>query len=271
MKKVRFAAFIAAFLSAGASAQTPDPLLTRAGWEAGGQLSHYHYEEPGLLRFGGPDAVESVKITGPRTSAVGAYTFVNPKRLYSRFEARISYGSLRYEGSGTQDNIPDTIIEARALIGKDFRPGAGISLSPFAGLGYRYLFDDLRGYSSTGASGYRRFSNYLYVPVGLTARFAAGAEWVVAPTIEYDHFLQGRQHSMLSDAGFGDPDVTNTQNHGRGFRASLMAEKGHWAFGPWMNYWNIEDSDRQPIGGGFAVLEPANWTREYGIEVRYRF
>src|SRR5579859_4306949 len=142
MTKVRFAAVSFALLSTIASAQTtqPDPLLTRSGWEAGGQLSHYHYEEPGLLRFGpGPD---SVKITGSRAGAVGAYTFVNPKRLYSRFELRVSYGSLKYDGSGTQNNIPDTIIEARALVGKDFLPGASVSLSPFAGLGYRYLFDD---------------------------------------------------------------------------------------------------------------------------------
>jgi len=26
-----------------------------------------------------------------------------------------------------------------------------------------------------------------------------------------------------------------------------------------------------PIGFGLGALEPANWTREYGLEFRYRF
>jgi hypothetical protein len=50
-----------------------------------------------------------------------------------------------------------------------------------------------------------------------------------------------------------------------------MVEKDHLAFGAFMHYWNIKDSDVQPIGLGLAGREPANWTRESGIEFRYRF
>ena len=50
-----------------------------------------------------------------------------------------------------------------------------------------------------------------------------------------------------------------------------MVEKDHLAFGAWTHYWHIKDSDVQPIGRGQAGREPENWTRESGLELRYRF
>ncbi len=250
---------------AAAQSNAPgDLLLTRQGIEIGGQLARYRYEEPGFVR-----------ISGNRGGVIVAATFVNPKRrLFTRIDVRESYGSLKYEGSGTKDGIPDWITEARIVSGKDFLPGSGISLSPYAGLGYRFLYNDLRGYTPCGAGicvGYRRYSNYSYAPIGLTSRISIGEQWVLAPTLEYDAFIHGQQISKLSDAGLGDPDVTNTQNGGFGYRVSIMAETGHWAFGSWLHYWHIKDSDLQRINATTLGLEPANWTREVGFELRYRF
>ena len=255
------AALLAA-ISTTVAAQTgqPDPLLTRRGWEVGGQVATYHYEEPNFA-----------KLTGERGGAVGAYTFTSPNRVYSRIDGRVSYGSLKYEGSGTQDDNRDWIAEARAVVGKDFLLGDHVALSPYIGLGYRYLYNDGRGYTSTGAVGYQRYSHYAYVPVGVTVRMKAGDQWVIAPTLEYDAFLGGKQYSRLTDAGLGYSDASNSQHDGRGYRAYLMVEKGHWSFGPWLHYWNIKDSDVVPIGLGRTAMEPANWTREYGLELRYRF
>jgi len=265
MKRVILTTVLLAAVSGAVSAQetTPaNPLLTRPGWEVGGQISYYHYEEPNFM-----------KLAGDRVGAVGAYTFTSPNRVYSRIDLRSSYGSLKYQssGTGTLNDVPDWIFEARAVVGRDFLTGDSAALSPYIGLGYRYLYNDLRGYSSTGAVGYQRVSQYLYVPVGLTTRFRTGERWVIAPTVEYDAFLGGRQYSQLSDTGIGYSDATNTQKHGYGYRAYLMLESGHWAFGPWLQYWKINDSDTVPIGLGKAALEPANWTREYGVELRYRF
>jgi len=244
-----------------AQAQTAppaDPLSTRPGWETGLQASRYRYEEP-----------DFAKLTGNRAGLSAAYTEVDG-RAFGRFEARYSYGSLTYQGSGTQNDVPDHIFELRAIGGADYRPGERVSLSPFAGLGYRYLYDDLRGYDVVGNVayfGYRRYSQYLYLPLGLTARLSAGRGWVLAPTVEYDVFLRGRQQSKLSDTGFaGAQDITNEQRHGRGWRASFMIEAGHLTFGPWVDYWSIKDSE---VSNGF--FEPASRTREAGIEVRYRF
>ena len=264
MSKALITAAILVAISPAASAQTSaaaDPLVTRRGWEVGGQLSDYRYEEPS----------QGTKIWGGRVGVTGAYTFTGARRWFFKVDGRYAYGSLKYEGSGTMDSVPDSILEARAVFGKDFLPRSGVSLSPFAGFGYRYLYNDLRGTTSTGASGYQRYSNYWYAPLGLTSRINVNGQWVIAPTVEYDYFIKGRQVTQFTDLGAGYSDATNTQNKGYGYRFSVMAEKGSWAFGPWMQYWNIEDSDIVPIGFGIRGIEPKNETREFGLEVKYRF
>jgi len=258
-------------VSSAAIAQTapePNPLATRRGFEVGVQLAHYHYEEPNFAKF-----------IGTRGGIVGAYTFTRANGMFFRVDGRESYGALKYEGSGTRDSVPDLIVEARGVAGMDFPAGSGVSLSPYLGLGYRYLYSDSRGYTQSGGqvfAGYRRYSNYLYLPIGLTTRIGIEAGWVLAPTVEADIFILGKQKSQLSDTNIaGLNDVTNTQSHGYGYRTYLMVEKDHLAFGAFMHYWSIKDSDVQfagvvkgvPVGG----LEPANWTRESGIEFRYRF
>jgi outer membrane protein with beta-barrel domain len=257
------AALIAAIATA-ASAQdaTPNPLLTRPGWEVGGQVSKYKYEEPDFM-----------KLEGERIGVVGAYTFTAPNLVYSRIDGRVSYGRLDYDsvGTGTSSDVPDWIAEVRGVVGRDYLLGERIALSPYVGLGYRYLYNDLRGYSSTGAVGYRRYSEYWYVPIGVTLRMRTGAQWVFAPTVEYDAFIGGKQKSELTDTGIGYSDATNRQDEGRGYRVYLMVEGRNWSFGPWLHYWNIKDSDIVPIGLGRAGLEPANTTTEYGLEFRYRF
>jgi opacity protein-like surface antigen len=264
LKKILAGAALLLGISSVAIAQTataPNPIATRRGFEVGGQIAHYHYEEP-----------DFAKLIGNRAGLVGAYTFPQRwDRVFFRVDGRGSHGALKYQGSGTQDSVPDLIIETRGVAGMDFFPGNRVSLSPYLGLGYRYLYNDLRGRSSTNAVGYRRYSNYLYAPVGVTIRFDLGNRWVLAPTVEADIFILGKQKSQLSDANLGLNDVTNTQKRGSGYRGYLMVEKDHLAFGAWTHYWNIKDSDVQPIGLGRAGLEPANWTRESGIEFRYRF
>jgi hypothetical protein len=258
------AAALAAALSTAAAAQStqPNPLLTQRGWEIGGQVAHYKYEEPNVM-----------KLEGERVGFVGAYTATAPNRVYTRIDLRVSYGLLEYESplSGTLDDVPDWLGEARVVVGRDYLPGDSYALSPYIGFGYRYLYNDLRGYTSVGDIGYRRFSRYYYIPVGLTARFRAGGRWVIAPTVEYDWFLKGQQESKLSDVAPGLPDIKNDQENGRGYRAYLMLENGRWAVGPWFHYWKIKDSEIVPIAPGVGLVEPENSTREYGVELRFRF
>lgn len=264
MRKILIIAAIFGAVSSPAAAQTGPPavsLATRPGWEAGGQLSGYRYEEPN----------QGVKIWGPRIGPAGAYTYSHTGRWFFKGDARYSFGELHYQGSGTKDQVPDSIFEVRGVFGKDLFPGGGVSLSPYAGLGFRYLYNDLRGTTSAGYAGYRRHSYYLYLPLGLSSRFGIAGQWVIAPTLEYDYFMRGRQVSQLTDANPGYIDARNTQNKGRGYRLSVMAEKDRWTFGPWMHYWNIEDSDIVRVSPTKGGIEPKNRTREAGVEVRYRF
>jgi len=239
-----------------------DALLTRPGLEVGVQAAHYHYEEP-----------DFAKLIGFRVGGVGAFTFTQGD-VFLKADGRISLGSLNYQGSGTRSGVPDFILEGRFVAGTDLHAGEGVVVSPYAGLGYRYLYNDFRGYARSGGVlyvGYRRYSHYLYAPLGLTLRTGFRDGWVLAPTVEYDYFIRGWQTTMLADAGLGDPNFTSEQKRGSGYRFTLMAEKDHLAIGPWIHYWNIKESEHVALGPGRFGWEPENWTREFGVEVRYRF
>lgn len=250
---------LAAVLWLGSAAAQRDPLGTRGGWEVGLLGSTYEYEEPNFAL-----------LEGERVGATGSVTFLGQDYIHSHIEGRYSYAELDYTGSGTLRDVEDYILELRALVGRDYRAGRFVWV-PYAGLGYRYLYNDLRGVSSTGALGYRRKSRYYYIPVGVALRFPMNAGWVLAPRIEYDAFVHGKQRSYLSDTGLGFNAVTNHQRRGRGARGELALESPRWSVSLWSHYWKIEDSDIQPIGMGFVGLEPANTTRETGVELRYRF
>jgi len=235
-----------------------DLLATRGGWEVGGQVARYHYEEPGLMW-----------LKGDRIGVTGAYTATREKG-YGRIEARWSYGELDYQGSGTLADVPDYLLEFRLLAGLDY-PRGSVAWSPYVGAAVRYLYNDLRGTTSTGAIGYRRESFYFYIPLGVTLRMPLGGSWVLAPQLEYKGLVHGVQRSHLSDTGLALSDVSNQQDKGSGYRAQLMFEGPRWSFGLWTDYWDIKDSDVQTVAVGVSGMEPANWTRETGVELRYRF
>ena len=252
-----------AVLLAPLVAHSQEPLAsvgTPRGFELGILASTYHYEEPNLM-----------ELDGERVGISAAYTFVTHTRWFARIDFRYSHGELRYEGSGVLEDVPDDLYELRFVEGKDFFPSTRVSLSPYAGLGYRYLYNDLRGTSSTGAIGYRRYSRYSYIPLGLTSRFGLSERNAIAATVEYDLFLSGQQKSYLSDTNLGYINATNRQDSGYGYRVSVVFDVGRFSVGPWLHYWDIDDSDVVSIGGGFSGLEPKNWTREFGLEMKYRF
>lgn len=252
-------AWAAAIACCALTAWAQEPLATRGGWEAGVQLAQYRYEEPGTMW-----------LEGPRIGLSGAYTAVTPRRAFARLEGRWSFGNLEYHGSGVLTDVPDYLVELRLLAGRDYASGS-VRWSPYFGGAFRYLHNDLRGVSSTGAVGYRRESSYFYLPLGVTLRMALAGGWVFAPQVEYDVFVRGVQRSRLSDTGLGFADVSNEQGNGRGYRVQLMLESRRWVLAPWMHYWDVKDSELQPAGMGVVVYEPANWTREAGVELRYRF
>lgn len=245
-----------------AVAQPTPTTATPAGLVIGLQASDYRYEEPRI----------AMSLDGQQLGGNLSYTQVDERGVFGRGELRIAYGKLTYRGSGVANDQPNFIADGRFVAGGDFFAGESFGLASYAGLGYRYLFSDLRGTTSTGARGYRRYSYYFYVPLGLTLRYRAANGLIVAPTLEYDHLVRGRQYSQLSDTGIaGLRDAENAQRNGHGYRAALRFETRGLHFGPWFQHWDITNSDITPIGLGLVGLEPANKTREWGVELGMAF
>ena len=250
--------------SLSAHAESAVSLKTTDGYEIGAQVSNYKYEEPGLMNLKGT----KLGLTGSATKNLG-------NDWYVVGDLRFAFGDVDYTGSGTKSGNPDRLWDLRAMGGKDFAVGSYV-LSPYAGLGYRTLFNDLRGVSNTGAIGYRRNSEYLYLPLGVTHRFQTDSVSRISTSLEYNYLISGSQKSYLSDVFPGLSDPVNRQKNGYGFRLSSAYEKKDWSVGVLYNYWNIKDSEITDllylgVPTGFVVWEPKNNTNEYGVQVKYRF
>ena len=258
---------IPVLLFANAALADSSRLKTQTGNDIGLSVSSYRYQEPGIMSLKGPKIGVDLRIV--RVSEEG-------NNLIFRGELRSAFGTVDYnsEATGSASGEPDWYIEARALAGKDWVNSKGV-LSPYAGFGYRYLFNDGRGVSSTGYGGYRRESNYFYFPIGAIFRMALKNQARLESTLEYDQLLAGIQISRLSDVP-GYNDATNDQSNGYGLRLGIMYQRDKWAAGPYMYYWNISESNVVPeikdgVPTGFGLVEPNNNTVEFGFKVSQQF
>lgn len=254
---------IAALLVTTAARADPTTLKTQTGKNIGLSLSSYQYQEPGIMSSAG----DKMGLDLSAAKVLQNYQIV-------RGDLRYAFGTVDYNGSGSATGELDWYVEARGLVGKDWVINDAV-FSPYTGLGYRYLFNDARGFTSTGAAGYRRESNYFYLPIGIIHRRGLNGQARLESTLEYDHLLAGKQITSLSDTGLGYSDVTNNQNSGYGLKLSVLYEKDKWAIGPYGHYWNIGQSDTAILyqnGNPVSVgLEPNNSTVEIGLKVIQQF
>jgi len=213
---------------------------------------------------------------------------------FSAIELRYITGKTDYNGylwNGTpskEEDLTDWYAEGRLLVGQHWYWGNRWMLSPYLGIGYRFLSNHADEMSS---GGYRRESNYLYVPLGVVLQMKAG-NFSVSLTGEADGLIKGSQKTCLSDVGNIDPpygdywlkDVRNEQDKGFGLRAGLKLEQNFGSFGifvePFYRFWKIQNSEVKPITitngtneyvTGQGVVEPFNITREYGVKVGISF
>ena len=238
-------------------------LEVRHIWEIGPEISYIEYREPDIM---------SEK--GLMYGIDAAYSYHNGVMI--KVVGRFSYGQVDYQNSVTFNNIDDIIFEIRALGGYDFKLSKSFTMTPFIGLGYRYLRDDMAGRtSSTGANGYLRESNYYYSPIGIEAVNVFNNGWSVGAIIEYDYFWKGKQKSNFSTADAGYNDVENDQNSGYGLRGSIMIKKQtarlFFAIEPFIRYWNIDQSEIQNLTDYKTVLEPKNESTEIGVKFTIGF
>ena len=290
------------------SAQTDVPPTTLPGHELTFSLGGYNYVEPGDTRI----SIHGLKFGG---EYAGTVLLNSRHHWFAQANVRANSGKTDYNGwcapwfitpdrsspngyfldlgdyspcddSGNQD----WYVDGRGLIGKDFVRHEW-TFSPEAGLGLRHLsngLDEISGF---------RTDNYLYLPVGVTARTGVGSG-VLSFNFEYDQLLRGRQKTIDSALGGGEVPATPTapaftidafsdlafeQHRGFGVRASAKYQfNRRWSLEPYWIYWGVDDSTTSDAtvtftvrGLGaveqFSAVEPKNWTNEFGVKFGVRF
>lgn len=273
------------FIFAGVGSIFAEPLQEHT-WELGTEISHITYDEPGVMKekgmmygflgsyvYRGKPAALAVfeEWMFPSSTAANKWMF--------KAEGRFSFGQVDYKNSGTLDNIDDYIWEFRGLAGYDFPVCEKSTLTPYIGIGYRYLNDDMSGMiTSTGALGYERESSYIYSPIGVEIITPLENDWSVGAMFEYDIFWKGKQKSHIGSLPGYSNDLENKQKNGYGFRGSIKlqkkGEKLDFVIEPFIRYWNIkksEDDYYSWYGIPYVGWEPKNNSTEFGIKFAAKF
>lgn len=229
-------------------------------WQLSPLVGYYQYEEPNLM-----------KVKGPLLGVEGTVFHANSTvALLSQVKIAYNFGSYSSNGSGSISNFPSYYINLSQSIGHRFAfPANLFAITPYIGLGYRYLENDSSDKISTlGFSGYMRQSNYFYIPFGIWMDYRP-ANWIMQSKVEFDWMFYGSQYSGV------DGGVRNTQRNGYGFNANFLigqpiSETSTLLMGPYFEYWNIPDSNI--VAGNIGRwMEPKNSTIEAGLMMTYSF
>ena len=240
------------------------PSISYSQLETTVDISHYKYEEEVNGAFFMSDESDPLFLSvGIRDWKKG---LIEPTELM--YTAELTYGQTEYNSASTGTLIKD-YYKARfeTLLSYNYE-----GVSPFLGLGYRWLYDDSGGLvSSTGHTGYDRQSQYLYLPLGIITQLTDELTFKG----QYNLFLSGKQTSYLSTFSASCGDVENNQNDGYGFDSALnySLDEDISIYG-FYRYWDIADSDPNTVvcaGSILTAKEPKNTTAETGIGIAFRW
>jgi hypothetical protein len=209
-------------------------------------------------------------------------TFLYNSNFLFKVEGKFAYGDISYDGSTSDghpvklNNVFDYTFEIRELIGKQFSLNSEIFISPFLGLGYRNLIDEL---GKASYLGYKRESNYLYLPIIIQTSVNLKKDVIMNNEFEYDLFLLGIQNSYLSDFNPAYSDVKNIQNQGFGLtdHLSFSVPLSNFILSTklFIRYWHVEKSSLAYLkksGENIGyVWEPENNTLEIGLGLELFF
>jgi hypothetical protein len=238
------------------------------------EFSHITYKEPDF------DVTEK----GPFLGLYGAYDFRPESLRYwpvnvFHLDGHFNFGLIKYTSpDGWIKNVKDYMVEPRLWLGRDIPLVSLSTITPYGGIGYRFLYDHLGEASDVG--GYDRRSQYLYVPVGfeLTTQMVEG--WQLTFNPEYDILIHGWQTSYYSQADSDLPDLNNPQTKGYGLRGSIdmikKMDRVNFMISPYVRYWHIKQSKtttaiNQSSGLGLVGFEPENKSAEYGVRLGVQF
>jgi len=293
----------------GAEAASESLLATPVGHQVNVSFGSYNYTEPGTPAI----TIHGPKIGGEYT---GTLSLSRIRRWYAQANVRGSLGSTTYDGACapwfiapnsespngyeldlgdyspcSETGDADWYVETRALFGKDFI-GQSWAWSPLTGLGFRHLSN-----GTTGIAGYRT-DDYLYLPLGVTARTPVASQRVLSFDLEYDRLIHGWQKTRDSALGSGEipatpiapafsidgfSDISFSQGTGWALRASAEIQvTRRWSVKPYLIHWDIGDSPVNNETVAFTVnnvtaneqlgaFEPHNVTNELGVKLGFRF
>ncbi|MFM9890022.1 MAG: hypothetical protein ACKVOE_05160 [Rickettsiales bacterium] len=210
------------------------------------------------------------------------YTHDFTPQWFAGLEGRASYGQSSYKSiSGSIAAIPAFEFDQRIRGGYDFAYSPSFHLKPFIGIAARYYSEGGKGEVSNSSPprfGYDRRITQIYLPIGvdLENRFAG---YSIQSSFEVDPLLWGYVESRFQN--LGAPQASNHQTSGYGLRGEVLLGNVDtygtgWQFGPFVRYWDIDDSktaecDGPVAGPGFCVLEPANTRLQAGLTARFLF
>jgi len=278
MKKLLILAVLAAALPLNAQ----DLLNKRHSLSIAAEISSYKYKEPSAYPISDSGTFAGIWAEYIMRGKPAAAAPEAPFTYFLAVEGNFMTGNVDYDGwlysnpppvytkyevSGIQDYFAELRLKAGAL----WRAGTNWEFQPYAGLGARYLVDQMEKKSPYG---YHRTDLYIYIPMGIKARASLPRGWALTFGGELDWFLLGKQKSRMSDIDGADyNDITFDQGSGYGARLSARADKSFKRMGifiePFLRYWNIKESEPGALydGGTFVGLfvEPHNTTTEYGI------
>ena len=246
--------------STGSTATVEAGLATPTGHEVSTGVASYTYREPG-------DQAISIHAAKFVVDYTGTLSLNKGRHWFAQANVRGTVGNTTYDGwcypfvitpNSTSPNgyeldvgtaspcnesgDKDWYVEARALAGKDLI-GQQWGWSPYTGLGLRHLSN-----GTTGVSGYRT-DDYLYLPLGVTARTNVGSHGVppLSFNVEYDLLLHGWQQTRDSELGGGFVPATPTAPPFTidGFTDISFAQSGGWALARQREH----SSDQALVGG----------------------
>jgi hypothetical protein len=235
------------------------------------------YEEPSVMRQKGLLWGHYLRYT--YRPPKGTFLHFKELNMY-RLEGQLASGKFNYHSEGDPElhvtGKKDVSFEIKGVVGRDFFPVSYLRTTPYIGLGYRYLSDNSDGLNTlvnfTNFLGYKRFSHYYFLPVGIDLTYQTVPAYSLESNFELDYVFKGYQVSKISVVP-GENDIYNKQKGGFGLRASLRANR-YFQYGAifgelFVRYWNIGQSSSvdDPLSPGFIWVEPKNNTREIGLRL----
>ena len=258
-----------------------NPLKTQTGNEIGISISDYEYREP--FKPGSHGFWMDMNAVNYGISYLGIYKFND--NWFALADLGYKSGKDDYDssGSGFDKGIHKEIFEGKIAIGRDFAFDSFV-LSPYIGLGHRYLNSKWRGKTSSGGIVYGRENRLFLLPIGITHKMNLRADSLLQTQFEFNQLLRGNQRSNFSETQYLAnvirwDNTDNPQKEGYGLKASTKYKKNNWSIGPYAEYFRIKKSNivlqtKITVDSGtqlFWIHEPENYTKEYGLKASYTF